>query len=365
MKGREKREIPEREEKKKKPPTNCIVRHDSSHAKIRSDSAGDLTRISLRVAVIKDSGMMDHGFCLRARMLTHRHAHKGNWWNTIPRRFQFRCRIFARKHCSRIDIPPTQHKRSSRCRLRDTLPGTMRRFAQKCDRNNKGNRCSEHENIARPNPLVHTVFDTSWRTMAQSSRGARVAGRSARSPPTKTNLAQYPAGSPDFRKRGIVPDDAVGRWVFSGISRFPHTFIPAPLHIDFNHPNRLLRAAQISSPNRRLPLSPSAKTIRVQSRAGPFQIFASGNRAARHRWSAGLPRDLPSTPLAPPFRRRSMLTPITLVGSREAPKSLHSPAIQSSCKIVPKHVRGQCLSRRIDLDVEACGRLNARRHADI
>ncbi|KAJ8888989.1 hypothetical protein PR048_008483 [Dryococelus australis] len=40
-------------------------------------------------------------------------------------------------------------------------------------------------------------------------------------PPTKANRVQSPAGSPDFRKRRIVSDDAVGRRVFSGISRFP------------------------------------------------------------------------------------------------------------------------------------------------
>ncbi|KAJ8866700.1 hypothetical protein PR048_032561 [Dryococelus australis] len=40
---------------------------------------------------------------------------------------------------------------------------------------------------------------------------------------------------------GIVPGDAVGRRVFSGISRFPCPFIPALLHIHFNHLHRLLR----------------------------------------------------------------------------------------------------------------------------
>ncbi|KAJ8876098.1 hypothetical protein PR048_024007 [Dryococelus australis] len=40
-----------------------------------------------------------------------------------------------------------------------------------------------------------------------------------------------PSGvTPDFSPLGIVPDDAVGRLVFSGISRFPRPFIPALLH---------------------------------------------------------------------------------------------------------------------------------------
>ncbi|KAJ8889483.1 hypothetical protein PR048_008982 [Dryococelus australis] len=60
-----------------------------------------------------------------------------------------------------------------------------------------------------------------------------------------------PGRATGFSQVGIVPDDAVDRRVFSGISRFPRPFISAPLHIHFNYPHRLktslLRAAQISS----------------------------------------------------------------------------------------------------------------------
>ncbi|KAJ8895192.1 hypothetical protein PR048_000517 [Dryococelus australis] len=48
-----------------------------------------------------------------------------------------------------------------------------------------------------------------------------------------------------FWQVGIVPDDAVGRWVFSGISRFPHPFISALLHTYFNHPPRLSRPRSV------------------------------------------------------------------------------------------------------------------------
>ncbi|KAJ8894611.1 hypothetical protein PR048_007275 [Dryococelus australis] len=78
------------------------------------------------------------------------------------------------------------------------------------------------------------------RTLLSASQGPMVAERSARSAPTKANGAQSPAG-PDFSQVGIVPDDAVGRRVFSGISRLPRPFIPAPLHIHFNNPHRLSR----------------------------------------------------------------------------------------------------------------------------
>ncbi|KAJ8884541.1 hypothetical protein PR048_016398 [Dryococelus australis] len=50
-------------------------------------------------------------------------------------------------------------------------------------------------------------------------------------PPTKANMVRFPAVSlPDFRIREIVPDDASDRRVFSGISRFNHPFVTAPLH---------------------------------------------------------------------------------------------------------------------------------------
>ncbi|KAJ8867824.1 hypothetical protein PR048_031629 [Dryococelus australis] len=59
--------------------------------------------------------------------------------------------------------------------------------------------------------------------------------RLARSPPTGANRAQSLAASPDFRKWESCPDDAVDRRIFSGISRSPRPFIPAPLHTHFNH----------------------------------------------------------------------------------------------------------------------------------
>ncbi|KAJ8874882.1 hypothetical protein PR048_022772 [Dryococelus australis] len=45
--------------------------------------------------------------------------------------------------------------------------------------------------------------------------------------------------TPEFSYMGIVPVDATGGRVFSGISRFPRPFNPVPLHIHLNHPLRL------------------------------------------------------------------------------------------------------------------------------
>ncbi|KAJ8871266.1 hypothetical protein PR048_027574 [Dryococelus australis] len=97
-----------------------------------------------------------------------------------------------------------------------------------------------------------TLTDRVRKSLALSELRATVAERLERSPPTKANRVQSPAGSTDFRKREIVQDAAVGRWVFSGISRFPRPFIPAPLHTHLDHPTSalktpLLRTAQISS----------------------------------------------------------------------------------------------------------------------
>ncbi|KAJ8865752.1 hypothetical protein PR048_033273 [Dryococelus australis] len=57
--------------------------------------------------------------------------------------------------------------------------------------------------------------------------GASVAERLARSPPTKANQGSIPGRVTEFSHVGIVPDDAVSRRVFSGISRFPRLFILA------------------------------------------------------------------------------------------------------------------------------------------
>ncbi|KAJ8881426.1 hypothetical protein PR048_017907 [Dryococelus australis] len=69
-------------------------------------------------------------------------------------------------------------------------------------------------------------------------------GRSDRSFNTLASHQGDPGSIPDWVIPGfshvrIVPDDAIGRLVFSGISRFPHTFIPALLHTHLNRSYRL------------------------------------------------------------------------------------------------------------------------------
>ncbi|KAJ8885682.1 hypothetical protein PR048_011880 [Dryococelus australis] len=69
--------------------------------------------------------------------------------------------------------------------------------------------------------------------------GAAVTEWLACSPPTKANRVPSLAG---FSQMGIVLDAAAGQRVFSGISRFPSTCIPALLHFHFISPSSLLRS---------------------------------------------------------------------------------------------------------------------------
>ncbi|KAJ8892559.1 hypothetical protein PR048_005140 [Dryococelus australis] len=51
--------------------------------------------------------------------------------------------------------------------------------------------------------------------------------------------------TPGILQVGIVPDDVVGRWVSSGISHFPHPFIPALLHAHLASPSSALNTLTI------------------------------------------------------------------------------------------------------------------------
>ncbi|KAJ8871615.1 hypothetical protein PR048_027942 [Dryococelus australis] len=85
----------------------------------------------------------------------------------------------------------------------------------------------------------HLTLIGSQDLAVKSRPRAAVAERLACSPPTRAKRVQSPVA--------LLPDD-FRMWksyrtmrVFSGISRFPHTFIPAPLHTRINHPRRISR----------------------------------------------------------------------------------------------------------------------------
>ncbi|KAJ8882856.1 hypothetical protein PR048_014670 [Dryococelus australis] len=85
-------------------------------------------------------------------------------------------------------------------------------------------------------------------------------------PPMRMGFTPPPPGrvAPGFPHVRIVPDDAVDRWVFSGISRFPRPFIPTLLHNHLNRPHRLSR-----SRSKYLPIThPNYRNRRLESRCG-------------------------------------------------------------------------------------------------
>ncbi|KAJ8894276.1 hypothetical protein PR048_006889 [Dryococelus australis] len=85
-------------------------------------------------------------------------------------------------------------------------------------------------------PLCNVLFFSS------GNPGATVTERLTCSLPAKANRGSLSCRvAPGFSHVGIVPDDAVGRRIFSGISSFPRPFIPAMLHTHINYPHRLSR----------------------------------------------------------------------------------------------------------------------------
>ncbi|KAJ8868538.1 hypothetical protein PR048_030066 [Dryococelus australis] len=95
------------------------------------------------------------------------------------------------------------------------------------------------------------------------------------SPPTLENWARFPAGLlPDFSTLEWYRTMPTGLRVFSGISRFPHLLIPAPLHSHLTSPSSalktsVLRAARIS-PLHCKELSPNKDTWPITN--GKLQV---------------------------------------------------------------------------------------------
>ncbi|KAJ8874454.1 hypothetical protein PR048_025303 [Dryococelus australis] len=88
-----------------------------------------------------------------------------------------------------------------------------------------------HPHLASPSSALKTSMLRAAKSLHSLSH--------ARLPPRRTGFNSRRVTG--FLQVRIVPDDAVGRRVFSGISCFPRPLIPVPLHIHFNHPHRLSR----------------------------------------------------------------------------------------------------------------------------
>ncbi|KAJ8874103.1 hypothetical protein PR048_024944 [Dryococelus australis] len=93
----------------------------------------------------------------------------------------------------------------------------LRWLALRCE-----NPRERHPRLRRDaNQRARAPQDRCTNRYSSASPFSRFAGWFDYSPPTYTNRVRFPTRSlPDFPRVGIVPDDAIGRWVFSGISRF-------------------------------------------------------------------------------------------------------------------------------------------------
>ncbi|KAJ8876970.1 hypothetical protein PR048_021422 [Dryococelus australis] len=69
--------------------------------------------------------------------------------------------------------------------------------------------------------------------------------------------------TPGFSPVGIVPDDAAGRLIFSGISRFPRPFIPALLHTHLASPSSALKTST-SAAEKRNRSKRHVKTVHIE-----------------------------------------------------------------------------------------------------
>ncbi|KAJ8897774.1 hypothetical protein PR048_003124 [Dryococelus australis] len=91
----------------------------------------------------------------------------------------------------------------------------------------------KHEQLLKQ-PPSNCTFDVSRDFPITNSEQMFDHWNHARPPPPPGRIT-------GFSQVRIVPDDAAGRRVFSGISRIHSPFISAPLHIHFNYPHRLSR----------------------------------------------------------------------------------------------------------------------------
>ncbi|KAJ8872296.1 hypothetical protein PR048_025900 [Dryococelus australis] len=169
-------------------------------------------------------------------------------------------------------------------------------------------------------------------------------------------------GHSRFSHVGIVPDDAVGRWVFSGISRFPRSFIPVLLHTYLNHPHRLLRPRSTKN-ERAVPIQGSVKFCAKQSKRALRVARNSQDRNSRLGSPARKSLTLHCTMLAvadfiSPATRRSAGSSSTSSDARHGPNSLSGSIWKITAEIqsAEGHERASC-DRPIAV---ACGGLPLR-----
>ncbi|KAJ8888582.1 hypothetical protein PR048_008074 [Dryococelus australis] len=164
-----------------------------------------------------------------------RHPRPESTMSASPRRLHARC---ARGAEGKGGGEEKYYTRAT-CRFRNSslvlsspgLAGEFMRTELSCD-----STCPVRSHLSH-NPKDGRGFDTD-QNISYLQRGGRAVSPLASH---QGEPGSIPGRVTGFSHVGMVPDDAVGRRVFSVISRFPRNFIPAILHKKLNHHHRLSR----------------------------------------------------------------------------------------------------------------------------
>ncbi|KAJ8896826.1 hypothetical protein PR048_002172 [Dryococelus australis] len=179
-----------------------------------------------------------------------------------------RYRLVTRKHCDEtskdgdVDSRDTEMMDNYICNRRTMLPGMKStglnyRHPIVCldvigsgtIRDATGNKCNTSETMT--NTSTHVPYlgleNRTRRTVSELHYGVSLLASHQGEPGSIPCRA-----TPRFLQVGIVPGDDSDRWVFTGISSFPHPFIPALIHSHLMSPSSalktsLLRTTQNSS----------------------------------------------------------------------------------------------------------------------
>ncbi|KAJ8887880.1 hypothetical protein PR048_007364 [Dryococelus australis] len=164
--------------------------------------------------------------------------------------------------------------------------------------------------------------------------------------------------APVYTHVGIVPEDAAGRWVFSGISRFSRPCVPALLHTHLASPSSALKTSISWEPPMKLDedgYGSAAKCKRGVIRRSPTKpadqrhlrhdllVQKSGEDSARNRSRFIVVRasDLPATQSRPPCQQYT--NPGTTNGSTNVATSLQCDKVVAETPARCLHVQGTIL----------------------
>ncbi|KAJ8897580.1 hypothetical protein PR048_002929 [Dryococelus australis] len=184
--------------------------------------------------------------------------------------------------------------------------------------------------------------------------GLTVAERLACSSPTKANGSIPSWVTLGCSRVGIVPDDAAGRWVFPGISRFPRPIIPALLHsqhkinypLRFPRPRYLVTVAVMGQAPQRLNHALPDMGVLMKNDRFPLhrgcissnaRVYFAGVYPSCSKCARGLCAASTSHAALPPSTCRLSSHPTPLLGQPH----------KDYCRRLLRHGRFQAISQRI------------------